>query len=83
MMEYYEHITQENDRWDLIAEAYYADATRFPEIIKANLNLLMRLPEEDLRVFCPAFPLLPAGVRVKVPVEDDETTVTQNLPPWR
>jgi len=82
MSEYYEHITEENDRWDLIAEAYYADATRFPEIVQANLNLFMRLPEEDLRVFCPAFPTLPAGVRVKVPVLQEETTA-QNLPPWR
>ena len=39
MTEFYSYITQDNDRWDLIAYKFYKDANKYEEIIKANPNI--------------------------------------------
>lgn len=36
MSEFYEYITKEGDRWDLIAWQFYTNATLYEPIIKAN-----------------------------------------------
>lgn len=70
-MEYYEHITKEGDRWDLIAYQYYGDATMYEPIIVAN-------PE------VPILPILPSGIKLKVPVIDRKETISpEELPPWK
>jgi phage tail protein X len=67
---YIEHLTAEGDRWDLLAWHYYGDATRYEEIILANPAL-------------PIIPILPAGVKVLIPVADDPApAVDAGLPPW-
>lgn len=70
MSGYLEHITADGDRWDNLAWHYYGDATRYEEIIKANPDV-------------PIIPILPAGVRLLIPVLDPPTTTVPGLPEWR
>ena len=71
MSGYLEHITKDGDRWDLIAWQYYGDAMRYEEIILANPDV-------------PIWPVLPAGVRLLIPVLDTETQAdAAGLPPWK
>jgi phage tail protein X len=71
IIEVFEYITADGDRWDLLAWKFYGDATRYEAIIAAN-------PE------VPISAILPAGIRLLIPViEDYEPTNTQDLPPWK
>lgn len=71
MTEFYEHITKEGDRWDLIAYQYYGDPTAYEPIIVANPHV-------------PITPLLPSGIRLRVPVIDTKRTIPpEELPPWK
>lgn len=66
-----EHITRDNERWDLLAWEYYGDATLYERIIAANPEVMIS-------------PVLPPGVRLLIPVmDDDETNETEDLPPWK
>jgi len=69
-MEYIEHITKQNDRWDLLAWQYYGDAMRYEEIIKANPLIAIK-------------PMLPDGIKIKIPVLEEPETITEDLPPWK
>lgn len=68
--EFYTYITKQNDRWDLIAYEYYNNALLYEEIIKAN-------PEVKIT------PVLEAGIKIKVPVLKEDTTIQFELPPWK
>lgn len=70
MTEYYSYVTKDNDRWDLIAYKYYGDATQYEPIIKANPQV-------------PISSNLPSGIKLKIPVIDNETSIKFTLPPWR
>lgn len=71
MNEHYEHITKEGDRWDLIAYEYYGDATMYEPIIVANPDV-------------PILPILPSGIKLKVPVMDTKDIIpAEELPPWK
>jgi phage tail protein X len=71
MAEYYEYITKEGDRWDLIAYQYYGDATMYETIIAANPDVAI-------------MPILPSGIKLKAPVIDmKETIPSEELPPWK
>ncbi len=66
-----EYVTQEGDRWDNIAYAYYGDAMLYEPIIAANAN-------------APIIPILPSGIRLYIPIIDDSDLVgTEGLPPWK
>lgn len=70
-MKYYEHITKEGERWDMIAYEYYGDATRYEPIIVANPDV-------------PILPILPSGIRLIIPViETKDTIPAEELPPWK
>ena len=69
-MEYYEYITKDNDRWDLIAYEFYSDATLYEPIIKANPDI-------------PITPTLPAGLNLQIPILEDKEEIEFILPPWR
>lgn len=69
-MEFYEYITKDGDRWDLIAYEFYADSTLYEPIITAN-------PE------VPITPILPSGIKLKIPVIEQENNINFELPPWR
>jgi len=68
--EFYEYITKDGDRWDLIAYDYYGDATLYEPIITANPDV-------------PITPILPSGLKLQIPVRDDTDEITFTLPPWR
>jgi phage tail protein X len=68
--EFYEYITKDGDRWDLIAYEFYSDPTLYESIITAN-------PE------VPITPILPSGLKLKIPVREDKEEIEFILPPWR
>lgn len=70
MTEYYSYITKDSDRWDLIAYKFYKTPTMYEEIIKSNPNV-------------PIEPILPAGIKLKIPVFEDSETIKFELPPWK
>jgi len=69
-MDYYEYITKDGDRWDLIAYDFYADPTLYEPIITANSDV-------------PITPILPSGLKLKIPVIDNSDEIEFTLPPWR
>lgn len=70
MTEYYNYITKDNDRWDLISYKYYDDPTLYEIIILAN---------PDVKIT----PILEAGIKLKIPVIETSDEITTDLPPWR
>jgi len=70
MTEYYNYITKDNDRWDLISYKYYNDSTLYETIITAN-------PDVEIT------PTLGAGIKLKIPVIETTDEVSTDLPPWR
>lgn len=70
MSEFYEYITKDGDRWDLIAYDYYGDATLYESIITANSDI-------------PITPILPSGLKLQIPVRDEIEQIQFELPPWR
>ena len=70
MTEYYNYITKDNDRWDLISYKYYDDPTLYEAIILAN---------PDVKIT----PILEAGIKLKIPVMETSDEITTSLPPWR
>ena len=70
MTEYYNYITKDNDRWDLISYKFYNDATLYENIIKANPNVEIA-------------PILNAGIKLKIPVIETTDEITSDLPQWR
>lgn len=69
MNQYIEYITKEGDRWDLIAYDFYGDATMYEPIIVANPDV-------------PIYPVLPSGIKLKIPVIEIKDTI-EELPPWK
>jgi phage tail protein X len=74
--EYYDYTTIAGDRWDLLAWRYYGDAHKQTVILEANRHLIL----DDLSV--PSL-VLPRGLKLKIPVIEDEATNTDLLPPWK
>ncbi|WP_286190138.1 tail protein X [Labrenzia sp. R4_2] len=74
--EFLEHLTLPGDRWDTIAWAYYNDADAMDLIIEANRDLFL----EDLS---PVPPILPPGLRLRIPVVEDTGLEESLLPPWK
>lgn len=69
--EFYQYITKDGDRWDLIAYDYYGDPTMYEPIIAANPDI-------------PITPVLKSGLNLSIPVIDTTTTTsTEDLPPWK
>lgn len=70
-MDYWQYITREGDRWDLIAQRFYGDATDYEGIVAANPAV-------------PIIPLLPSGLLVRVPIKEVSTIIpSEKLPPWK
>lgn len=70
MTEYYSYITKDSDRWDLIAYKFYKNPTMYEQIIKSNPNI-------------PIEPILPVGIKLKIPVLEESETIKFELPPWK
>jgi len=70
MTGYIEHITADGDRWDNLSWEYYGDPYAYERIIRANPDV-------------PIMPILPAGIRLLIPVLDAPPPAeTAVLPPW-
>jgi phage tail protein X len=65
-----EYITKEGDRWDLIAYKFYADASLYEKIIQSN-------PAVEIT------PILKSGIRLKIPILNQDSQIQFELPPWR
>jgi len=67
-----EYIVKDGDRWDTIANKAYGDPLRFNQIIEANVATVIS-------------PLLVAGTRLIIPIEDeaDIEIDSSDLPPWK
>lgn len=70
MVEYVQYVTQDGDRWDLIASRMYGDPWAFEAIIVANPHVPIR-------------PVLPGGLTLHVPVREPATATDDTLPPWK
>ena len=65
-----EYRTVEGDRWDNIAFKAYGDASKSNLILKANPYLGRAA-------------VLPGGLRLLIPVIEDQPLRTATLPPWK
>lgn len=74
--EFYEYTTIAGDRWDLLAYRYYGDQNKQTIILEANRRLFLA----DLAV--PAL-VLPQGLKLVIPVIEEEATNADLLPPWK
>lgn len=68
---YLTHMTQQGDRWDLLAWRYYGDALAYEGIVAANPTI-------------PVAGELPAGVYLLIPLlsADALAAPAADLPPW-
>lgn len=73
--EYLLHVTGHGQRWDTLANLYYADANAIGPIVEANRGLFGDLPE------LPA--VLPVGLELKIPVIEMPAIDDRLLPPWK
>jgi phage tail protein X len=64
-----EYLTQDGDRWDLIAYKHYGDSAQIGPIERANLHV-------------PLMPILSAGITLRIPVLDTAQFDINLLPPW-
>ena len=64
------HVTRAGERWDLIAWDYYGDASLLGPVIMANPNIAIA-------------PVLEAGLVIVVPILQQASVVTADLPPWK
>ena len=70
MTEFYSYITVDGDRWDKISNKFYKTPKLYEEIIKANPEI-------------PIEPVLPSGIKLKIPILEDSETIKFELPPWK
>ena len=70
MSEYYSYITKEGDRWDLISYKFYKNPVLYEKIIKANPH-------------APIEPILPSGIKLKIPASEKSETIKFNVAPWK
>ena len=66
---YIQHITRQNERWDLLAWKYYGDPTLYGPIIQANPNQ-------------PIVGAFDAGAAIQIPILQKASDVSNDLPPW-
>lgn len=64
------HITSAGERWDLLAWRYYGDASFYSAIIMANPTVSIE-------------PTLPAGLVVAIPIVENVSSASSELPPWK
>lgn len=67
---YLTHVTQDGERWDLIAWRYYRDVSQVPALIEANPHV-------------PITASLPGGIQLSIPVIETPSATSEELPPWK
>lgn len=68
--QFIQHLTRAGERWDLLAWQYYGDATNYSIIIMANPGV-------------PIEPVFESGVSLAVPIIQQQSVLTSDLPPWK
>lgn len=76
MIQYLQHTTGPNERWDHLAYAYYGDANRTSPIIRANRRLFVG-------TLGPIPTVLPVGITLRIPILPPEPAASTDLPPWK
>lgn len=75
-MQYFEHITDHGERWDLIAYHFYGDAKLYHHIVRANPEISAQFDE--------IIPLVLAkGTKLRIPVLDLQPAAAESLPIWK
>jgi phage tail protein X len=70
-MDFEEHITKADDRWDLLAYKFYGNPYAYERLCVANPQYL-------------GMPILPSGVKLRVPRAIEEVNQSNSaLPPWK
>lgn len=64
------HVTLSGERWDLLAWAYYGDASLYFPIIMANPSI-------------PIEPAFEAGLQIAIPLIEVSRSTIIDLPPWK
>jgi phage tail protein X len=64
------HRVREGERWDTLAWRYYRDVREMSRLIAANPH-------------APRSGILPAGLRIAVPLITRPPVTADGLPPWR
>lgn len=64
------YTTLDGDTWTGIAYKSYGDVSKMPEILLANF-------------YVPAFPVLPGGIVLNIPILEPEVIDSSLLPPWK
>lgn len=67
--QYKEYLSQDGDRWDLIAYKQYGDCFGYLSLIMANPHVAIS-------------PVIPVGTKIVVPILEDER-IEEGLPPWK
>ena len=67
---YYEYVTLQGDTFDSIALDFYQEEHMAPNIINEN-------PDYSDMI------IMPAGLRLKIPIITAAESAAQTLPPWR
>lgn len=67
---YLRHITQDGDRWDLLAYRYYQDVSQMSNLITANPHV----PIDDV---------LAGGLELAIPIIETAVENEQELPAWK
>lgn len=72
MAEFIDYLTVRGDRWDAIANEFYADPYGYERIIRENPTYMNTAT-------------LPGGVTLRIPVIDEQPVLIsdESLPPWR
>lgn len=73
---FFEHITKQGDRWDLLAYSYYGDVRKQSILLETNRHLFL-----DPLIVPPM--ILDSGIVLKIPVIEEEQTLAHGLPPWK
>ncbi|MCT4654355.1 MAG: tail protein X [Cohaesibacter sp.] len=74
--EYFNHLTQTGERWDVIAWRYYKDPEKQDLLIEENRHLFL----DNLD---PVPAILPTGTKLCVPVIEQASINDALLPPWK
>ncbi len=68
--QFIQHVTCAGERWDLLAFQYYGDPTNYEVIIMAN-------------PLVPIEPVFEAGIVIAIPIIQQQSVLTIDLPPWK
>jgi phage tail protein X len=74
-MEFIEYTTLQNDRWDLISYKFYGVVDKF--------NLIQEANEKDIPPDILYSQLLPMGLKLKIPILEEEPVQKLPKPVWK